>query len=158
MSLNARRRPLVTDGAAKVDQLGGKINLLNNQNSGGLQVGEPIRADLIGSDQCRAAGITAHGASPILALCRELVAATVDPNRPLHAYRGDVLCLVIRSIGEAAHLDVNSKGSGFTKCRVPVPTAPPMRLDLPGDHICPTTSRTRIVPCKRHQERGGGSQ
>jgi hypothetical protein len=127
MSLNARRRPLVTDGAAKVDQSGGKINLLNNQNSGGLQVGEPIRADLIGSDQCRAAGITAHGASPLLALCRELVAANVDPNRPLHAYRGDVLCLVIRSIGEAAHLDVNSKGTGFTKCHVPVRTAPPVR-------------------------------
>ena len=127
MSLNARRRPLVTDGAAKVDQLGGKINLLSNQNSGGPQVGEPIRADLIGSDQCRAAGITAHGASSVLALCRELVAANVDPNRPLHAYRGDVLCLVIRSIGEAAHLDVNSKGTGFTKSRVPVRTAPPVR-------------------------------
>jgi hypothetical protein len=122
----ARRRPLVTDGAAKVDQLGGKITFLNNQNSGGPQVGEPICADLIGSDQCRAAGTTAHGPSPVLALCRELVAAKVDPDRPLHVYRGDMLCLVVHSIGEAAHLDINSKGTGFVRCRQAVRIAPPI--------------------------------
>jgi hypothetical protein len=136
VTVNARRRPLVTDGAAKVDQLGGKINLLNNQNSGGPQVGEPIRADLIGSDQCRAAGITAHGPSPVLALCRELVATKVDPDRPMHAYRGDMLCLVVRSIGEAAQFDINSKGTGFVRSRLAVRTAPPMSLNVSEHHRC----------------------
>lgn len=130
----------MTGGLGGIDQLGGKINPLNNQISGGLQVAAPIRADLIGSDQCHAAGITAHGASPVLTLCRELVAAKVDPDHPLHAYRGNMLCLVVRSIGEAAHLDVNSKGTGFIKCRVPVRIASPVRPDVPGHRICPATS------------------
>jgi hypothetical protein len=59
----------------------------------------PISALLIGSDRCTAEGITARGASPVLALCRKLLVAGIDPARPLHAYRGEVLCLIIRSIG-----------------------------------------------------------
>jgi hypothetical protein len=33
-----------------------------------------IRADLMGSDTCSGAGITATGAAPVLALCRQLLA------------------------------------------------------------------------------------
>jgi hypothetical protein len=39
-----------------------------------------------------------------------------------------MLALRVRSIGEAAGLKINSKGTGFIKRRVPVRTAPPVRL------------------------------
>jgi hypothetical protein len=32
---------------------------------------------------------------------------------PLHVYRGDVLALTVRSIAEAAALQVNARGTGF---------------------------------------------
>ena len=38
MALNAKRRPLVTDGASGIDQLRSKIRHPNNPNRGGLQV------------------------------------------------------------------------------------------------------------------------
>jgi hypothetical protein len=73
-----------------------------------------IRAEIIGKDNTAAAlGITAHGAAPVLALCRKLVEAGHDPALPLHAYRGDVLALKVRSIGEGARLRVAAHGVGF---------------------------------------------
>jgi hypothetical protein len=119
-------------------------------------VASPVLGQLIGSDKATATGITVRGPSPVLALCRKLVAAGVDPNRSLHAYRGDLLCLVVRSIGEAAQFDVNSKGTGFTKYRVPVRIASPVRPGVPGHRICPAISLTQIAPYKRHQGRDGG--
>jgi hypothetical protein len=82
----------------------------------------PIYAELKGSDTCStfsitATGIVASGPSPVLALCRQLIKAGVDHHRPLHAYRGNTLCLVIRSIGEAARLEINAHGSGFIAFR-----------------------------------------
>jgi hypothetical protein len=74
-----------------------------------------IRVELIGSDTCIAAGITARGS--VLALCRRLVQAGFNPIRPLHAYRGSTLCLVVHSIGEAAGLEINNKGVGFVRHR-----------------------------------------
>jgi hypothetical protein len=71
-----------------------------------------VRAELIGTDRATAAGITARGAAPLLALCRKLIEAGHDPDRPLHAYRGNVLCLIVRSIGEAAKLTVKTAGNG----------------------------------------------
>jgi hypothetical protein len=72
----------------------------------------PIRATLVGSDRCEALGITGCGYTPLLALCRALVAAGHDPRRPLHAYRGDVLVLNVRSIGEAGKLSVREDRTG----------------------------------------------
>ena len=72
-----------------------------------------IRADLIGSDTCTALGLTCNSGSPVLALCRGLVEAGHDPAIPLEAYRGDVLCLCVRSIGDAAAVEVNARGTGF---------------------------------------------
>ena len=37
----------------------------------------------------------------------------ISGSVPLDAYRGDVLCLRVRSIGEGARLEVNTKGTGF---------------------------------------------
>jgi hypothetical protein len=63
---------------------------------------QATRAELIGSDMATAAGLKVVAYTLVLALCRKLIAAGHDPHRPLHAYRGDVLCLRIRTIGEAA--------------------------------------------------------
>jgi hypothetical protein len=84
----------------------------------------PVRAELVGSNECRAEGLTARGHAPTLMLCRLLIEAGIAPELPLIAYRGDTICLTIGSIGEAARLEVNSKGTGFIKYRPAVRTAP----------------------------------
>ena len=73
---------------------------------------EPIRATLCGSTKCSAEGITVTGTVPVLQLCRKLVAAGYDPNRPMEVYRGDVLALRVSSIGQAAKLGVRDTVSG----------------------------------------------
>ena len=85
-----------------------------------------IVAELIGSDTCTALGIVARGNAPALGLCRKLIEAGANPATPLDVYRGDTLCLIVRSIGESARLELNGHGTGF----LPAPTggtAPPMR-------------------------------
>ncbi len=83
----------------------------------------PIRAVLIGPAQCEALGISVCDAAPILGLCRALVAAGHDPQLPLHAYRGDVLALRVRSIGEAAQLAIAGDGVGFRRRKEPAAAA-----------------------------------
>src|SRR6516225_3215569 len=39
-----------------------------------------IRAELFGSDECTAAGLTISGRAPVLALCRQLIADGHDPG------------------------------------------------------------------------------
>lgn len=85
----------------------------------------PIRAELKGDDRALACGFVMHTSSPLLALCRTLVDAGHDPSTPLEAYRNDTLCLRIRSIGEAARLEIDG-GCRFVRARKPR-TAPPMR-------------------------------
>jgi hypothetical protein len=58
-------------------------------------------------------GTIARGPAPVLALCQLLVKAGHDPVTPLEAWRGDVLCLRIGSIGAAARLRVSTHGGGF---------------------------------------------
>jgi hypothetical protein len=72
-----------------------------------------IRAELTGDDTCSALGVTIKSSSPVLALCGKLVDAGHSPATPLDAWRGNVLCLRIRFIGEAARLEVGSGGTGF---------------------------------------------
>jgi hypothetical protein len=86
----------------------------------------PIRADLIGSTTCRAAGISATSAAPVLIICRRLIEAGHHPGTHLHAYRGDTVALVVHSIGEAAQLEINGDGTGFRRRRKP-DAASPMR-------------------------------
>jgi hypothetical protein len=52
-----------------------------------------IRAEITGSEQCSALGLVARSSSPVLLLCRLLVAAGHAPGTTLEAWRGDVLCL-----------------------------------------------------------------
>jgi hypothetical protein len=89
-----------------------------------------IRAELTGSTFCRSGEHTVNGNAPVLILCRELIAAGCDPDRALEVYRGATLALRIRSIGAAAKLDVNSKGTGFVRHRPAVRRGPPMRQNL----------------------------
>jgi len=49
----------------------------------------------------------------------------------MEVYRGATLALRIRSIGEAAGLEINSKGTGFVPARA-IRTAPPMRPNEKG--------------------------
>ena len=86
---------------------------------------EPLLAELTGSDTCTGGGITVQSSTPVLGLCKALLAAGLDPDSALQVYRAGTLALSIRNISEAAGLEVNAKGTGFV--RAPVRTAPPMR-------------------------------
>lgn len=77
----------------------------------------PILAELFGSNVCTAAGLTSRGATPILNLCRRLVAAGHDPNSPVECYRGDVLALTVITIGQGAALELNGHGTAFVAFR-----------------------------------------
>jgi hypothetical protein len=80
---------------------------------------DTIRAELTGRETAEACDVVANGSSPVLALCRKLVDHGYDPATPLEAYRGDILCLGVRSIGEAAGLEINGAGNGFRRMREP---------------------------------------
>jgi hypothetical protein len=89
----------------------------NDKNLSNAPTQTAIRAELISSTACTAAGITVVDHAPVFALCRALVTAGQDPNRPLHAYRGDALCLRVRSIGEGARLTVEDDRLGRPRLR-----------------------------------------
>jgi hypothetical protein len=92
---------------------------------------QPLFAELTGANTCTATGITARASAPVLALCRELLAAGVAPDRAMQVYRRATLSLRIRSIGEAAGLEINGDGTGFRPARKP-DAAPPMRRNGKG--------------------------
>jgi hypothetical protein len=85
-----------------------------------------VRAALIGSTTATALGIAVEANTPVLVLCRYLLAAGHDPATRLDAYRGKVLSLIVRSIGEAARLEISHHGAGFI-ARYEGGTASPMR-------------------------------
>jgi hypothetical protein len=98
---------------------------------------DAVRTELVGDSTAIAAGVTARGRAPVLALCRVLIEAGHDPGLPLEAFRGDVLCLRIPSIGAAARLTVDeSHGCRFVRCRREGQQTPdlasPMRPIAPG--------------------------
>jgi hypothetical protein len=74
-----------------------------------------IRAELLADDSCSALGMTVRGPARVLALCRQLIADGHDPGLPLEVWRGPVLSLRVRSIGEAAQLRVATHGCGFER-------------------------------------------
>lgn len=101
-------------GVPELTQLSGTVVRGNSLPTKKAQV---IFAELIGSNACMAAGITVVDHAPVLALCRALVTVGHDLNRPLHAYRGDVLCLCVRSIGESARLTIEDDRRGRPRLR-----------------------------------------
>jgi len=91
----------------------------------------PIRAKLAGAI-CTALGITAKSDSPVLALCQKLIDAGHDPSAPLEVYRGDMLAMRVKSIGQGAQLkvDVAPSGRPFFKRDKSRVIAPPIRPNL----------------------------
>src|SRR5262245_47813557 len=69
-------------------------------------------ADLSGSRACTGVGITASGTTPAIVLCRELIAAGLDPDAALEVYRAGTLALRIRTLREGAQLTVKTAGNG----------------------------------------------
>jgi len=92
-----------------------------------------IRAEVTGSDQASACGLTVCCSSPILTLCRQLIAAGHDPKTPLQAYRGATLCLHVRSIREAAGLEIAAHSAGFRKRRRRDEDGAPYSDETPAD-------------------------
>ena len=93
----------------------------------------PIIAELTGSDTCAAAGITVTAYAPALVLCRSLIAAGMSPDQAMECWRGSTLALRIRSIGEAAGLEIAGDGVGFRRARQP-DAGLPARLNGGGGH------------------------
>jgi hypothetical protein len=58
-----------------------------------------------------ASSIAVHCGSPVISLARKLVALGIDPDTSLQAYRGQVHCLTVKSIGLAAALE--AEGARF---------------------------------------------
>jgi len=74
-----------------------------------------IRAELSSDSIATSCGIEIKSPSPVLALCRELLARGSLSSASMAIYRDDTLCLKVRSIGEAAGLAVSPHGIGFKK-------------------------------------------
>jgi hypothetical protein len=77
------------------------------------RVNNVIRADLTGADTCSTTWVQIRDTQPVLALCRSLLAAGLDPDQALEVYRGTTLALRVRSIREGARLEINSHGTDF---------------------------------------------
>jgi hypothetical protein len=90
-----------------------------------------IFAQLTGSHRCEALGIVVTGHAPVLTLCRELLAAGIDPNSALDVFRRGLLALRVRSVGGAARLAVEDNENGRPQFRLARPprrgAAPPTR-------------------------------
>lgn len=99
----------------------------------------PVVCRIIGSAHCEVDDLIVRHSAPVLAMCRALIDVGYDPERPLEAYRGDVLSLRVSSIGYGAQFTIEDNRSGgapvlrrfkaFPRWAV----APPMRpIDGPG--------------------------
>ncbi len=66
-------------------------------------------------------------ADSLFTLCRALIERGHDPATALEGYRGEMLCLKVRSLGEGARQRVSPRGIGF------VPGASPVADHVPGD-------------------------
>jgi hypothetical protein len=71
----------------------------------------------LSSDRCEAKGLNTRGRAPVLELCRELVAAHFNPASLLEAWRGETLCLRVRSIGEGVELTFADDEHGTPRLR-----------------------------------------
>lgn len=112
----ARPRHCINSLEARgVDETADHVDTIANPTSQLLQA-VPLRAELTG-DTCSAAGLRASGHAPVLALARMLIDAGHNPATPLEVFRGDMLCLTVRAIGEAARLAVEDDRYGRPRFR-----------------------------------------
>ena len=73
---------------------------------------KPVVCQIIGSDHCEVDDLVVRHSAPVLAMCRALIDAGYDPERPLEAYRGQTLCLRVSSIGYGAQYTVEESHCG----------------------------------------------
>ena len=73
---------------------------------------QPIIAQFIKSNICTAEGLEVRANGPGLAMCRKLLEADYDPDRPLHCFRGDTLAMKISSIAYGARYSVSEPSTG----------------------------------------------
>jgi hypothetical protein len=115
--MTAKKSPaaLAAGRASETDGIEHHVVSENNRQHNFAQA--PICAELIGSSRCDAEGLSARGYAPVFQLCRELVAAGFNPACSLEAWRGETLCLRVRSIGEGARLTVEDDSRGTPHLR-----------------------------------------
>jgi hypothetical protein len=76
-----------------------------------------VQAVLSGYDRAAAGSIKVRSTSPVLALCRALIAAGYNPEARLVAYRGSTAALEITKIRAGARLEISCKGAEFVPFR-----------------------------------------
>jgi hypothetical protein len=109
-------------------------NILSPKSENRKRPKPEITAELSGSSSCvcKSLGVSMSGNAPVLAMCRELLAARADPDSSLTVYRKGILSLRIRSIREGARLTVKEPDRGrphFARWSAfaPSPVAPLVR-------------------------------
>src|SRR6516164_1518125 len=85
---------------------------------------KPILAQFIKSDRCSAEGLEVRASAPGLAMCRKLLEAGYDPDRPLHCFRGETLAMKISSIAYGARYSVSEPSTGSGVRPVPFSEGP----------------------------------
>jgi hypothetical protein len=121
--LNGEGAPHCVDSGDAQECVGWRARPISNKSD--RSETQALRAERTGTT-CTAAGIAGRGTTPTLALCKGLIAAGLSPDQAMEVYRGATLALRIRSIGEAAELEINGEGTGFRTARKP-DAASPMR-------------------------------
>ena len=102
--------PALASGASGIAVHATKLNGPEDKRL--AQTRQVLRAELRGSTWCSIGDVVATGNTPVLALCRQLLAAGVDPDQALEVFRNGTLALRVRSIGDAARLTVKTGGNG----------------------------------------------
>jgi hypothetical protein len=96
-----------------------------------------LRGDLVGVGLIIIdAWLSVASLTPVLDACRELLRLGYPDDTVLEVHRNGRLSLIVPNIGEAAELEINSRGNGFTKRRI----GPPVRSPEPAA-ISPTPTR-----------------
>jgi hypothetical protein len=132
-AIGVRRAPNAVNSVLNVGASEDTRSHTSRQELARVLAGKPakttITAELSGVDTVVCCGVTTVAAAPIITLCQELVAEGFPPSTPLMVYRDGRLALPIRSIGEAAELEIGGKGIGFTRRKraAVVVTASPVR-------------------------------
>ncbi len=78
---------------------------------------QQVCAELTGDDRCAAAGVVAVGVTQTILLCKALLATGMSQDQALDVFRNGVLALRVRSIGEAAGLEIALEPPGFRRVR-----------------------------------------
>ena len=80
-------------------------------------------------------------------MCRQLIeSSTYASSTPLDAFRGDVLCLTVHSIGKGAELEINGRGTGFRRLEHPAVVATALPASYSSSALVVTALSTNANP------------